>query len=303
MAATKEWQGFDPERYSATFTPFAAHPQVVNQDVITSWNNRQAPGYAGADSNLFSSVFRSQMLDRQIEARLRGGAKLTLPGLADAMEEAGTTDLRGEEVLPWALKVIGDPPDPQLKAAVATLTAWVASGAHRRDHDGDGVYDDADAVRIMDAWWPRWLRAQFEPALGQALFDTVPYEPDNAPNNHGDHLGSAYQEGWYGWAAKDLRTLLGDEVAQRYARPFCGRGDLARCRAALRRSLKAALAVPASELYGGDAVCQDAGRDGDQACFDAVRLRPLGGVTQPLIPWINRPTYQQAVEIQGHRPR
>jgi hypothetical protein len=26
-------------------------------------------------------------------------------------------------------------------------------------------------------------------------------------------------------------------------------------------------------------------------------------VTVPAIPWINRPTYQQAVEVQGHRPR
>jgi hypothetical protein len=26
-------------------------------------------------------------------------------------------------------------------------------------------------------------------------------------------------------------------------------------------------------------------------------------VTQPLIPWINRPTYQQAVEVQGTAPR
>jgi hypothetical protein len=26
-------------------------------------------------------------------------------------------------------------------------------------------------------------------------------------------------------------------------------------------------------------------------------------VTVPPIPWINRPTYQQAVEVQGHRTR
>ncbi|MEA2420865.1 MAG: hypothetical protein QOE60_3071, partial [Thermoleophilaceae bacterium] len=42
---------------------------------------------------------------------------------------------------------------------------------------------------------------------------------------------------------------------------------------------------------------------GDQPCFDAVRFRAIGGVTVPSIPWINRPTYQQAVEIQGHRRR
>ena len=41
----------------------------------------------------------------------------------------------------------------------------------------------------------------------------------------------------------------------------------------------------------------------DQWCFDSVRFRPIGAVTVPTIHWINRPTYQQAVEMQGHRPR
>ncbi|MCW3003058.1 MAG: Penicillin amidase [Conexibacter sp.] len=303
MDPANTWKDWDPATNVADYTPFDERPQVANQDYITSWNNRQAEGFAGADSNLFSSVFRSQMLDRQIDARLQGGAKLDLPGLADAMEEAGTTDLRGQEDLPLALKVIGAPADPQLKAAVATLKAWIAAGTQRRDKDGDGAYDHADAVRIMDAWWPRWLEAQFRPTLGTTIFETLPHGQDNTPNNHGDHLGSAYQEGWYGYAAKDLRTILGEPVRERYARTFCGKGVLADCRKALRRSLKAALAVPASELYSGDATCQKANRDGDQMCFDAVSFRPLGGITQPLIPWINRPTYQQAVEIPSHRPR
>jgi acyl-homoserine lactone acylase PvdQ len=303
MSPAHTWQGWDPETNVAAYTPFEQHPQVVNQDWITSWNNRQAAGFAGADSNLFSSVFRSQMLDRQIEQRLQGGAKLTLPGLVDAMEEAGTTDLRGQEDLPLALRVIGRPSDPKLRAAVRTLRAWVASGTQRRDKDGNGAYDHADAVRIMDAWWPRWLEAQFRPTLGTTLFQTLPHGQDNTPNNHGDHLGSAYQEGWYGYAAKDLRTILGDHVREPYARTFCGKGVLADCRTALRRSLKAALAVPASTLYSGDETCKAAKRDGDQTCFDAVSFRALGAITQPLIPWINRPTYQQAVEIGSHRPR
>jgi hypothetical protein len=52
-----------------------------------------------------------------------------------------------------------------------------------------------------------------------------------------------------------------------------------------------------------DAVCADEGKQGNQWCFDTIRFRPLGGITQPLIAWQNRPTYQQAIEIQGHRPR
>jgi acyl-homoserine lactone acylase PvdQ len=304
MSADNTWKGWDPDTNLADYTPDSQHPQVINQDWITSWNNKQAKGFAGADSNLFSSVFRSQMLDRQIEKRLPDkGSKLDLPGLVDAMEEAGTTDLRGQEDLPLALQVIGKPSDPQLKQAVATLKAWRKAGTQRRDKDGDGVYDNAGAVRIMDAWWPLWMRAEFQPTLGPTLFATLPHGQDNAPNNHGDHLGSAYQEGWYGYAKKDLMTVLGQPVKEPYARTFCGKGDLKACRTALRQSLKQALAVPASELYSGDATCAKAKRDGDQACYDEVSFRALGGITQPLISWINRPTYQQAVEIKGHRPR
>ena len=38
---------------------------------------------------------------------------------------------------------------------MALLRGWAAGGAHRRDLDKDGRYDDDDAVTLMDAWWPR----------------------------------------------------------------------------------------------------------------------------------------------------
>ena len=148
----------------------------------------------------------------------------------------------------------------------------------------------------MDAWWPLLMKAEFEPTLGGDLFKAIQnvLGLDNEPNNHGDHLGSAYQGGWYGFARKDLRTVLGMRVKGRYSRVYCGKGSLARCRAALAKSLAEAAAKPATEVYE-TAGCSD----GDQWCFDAVRHRPLGGVTQPAIHWINRPTFQQAVEVQG----
>jgi hypothetical protein len=163
---------------------------------------------------VFSSVFRSDMLDQEIQARLAGGRKMRLPQLVDAMEEAATTDLRAEAVLPLALRVIGTPGDPQLAGAMAQLQAWVADGAHRRDQDGDGVYEHADAIRILDAWWPLWMTGQFQPALGPTLLRQLVANVgfDNAPNNHGAHLGSAYQNGWYGYAQKDLMAVLGQQV-------------------------------------------------------------------------------------------
>ena len=306
-----EWRGFNPDDDTARYTPASQHPQAIDQDWMTSWNNRQAAGYAGALSNVFGPVYRSQMLDERIRPQLAHGRKMTLTGLVDAMEGAATVDLRGDTVLPYALAVLTarrapgsrrrlPALAPDVAAAVGKLGAWQRSGAHRIDRDRDGHYDDSDAIAIMDAWWPRLLQAEFEPTMGQPLFDELQsvVEFDNAPNNHGDHLGSAYQTGWYGYANKDLRTLLRRRVRGRYARAFCGRGSFVRCRAALASSLHGALGVPRDALYhdpSGD--CPD----GDQTCFDAIRFRPLGAVTQPLIPWQNRPTYQQADEIQGHR--
>jgi hypothetical protein len=87
---------------------------------------------------------------------------------------------------------------------------------------------------------------------------------------------------------------------------------LRRCRAALADSLRRALDVPASRLYRPDPICDKqpalgpsdpARKPGDQWCFDAVRMRPLGAVDPPLIHWINRPTFQQAVEVQGKAAR
>jgi acyl-homoserine lactone acylase PvdQ len=306
LAAADAWQGWNADTWTSKLTPDREHPQLVNgQDYLTSWNNKQARGYAGADSNVFSSVFRSDMLDQEIEARLAGERKMRLPQLVDAMEEAATTDLRAEAVLPLALQAIGTPSDPQLAGAVAQLRAWVADGAHRRDRDGDGVYEHADAIRILDAWWPLWMTGEFQPALGPTLFGQLVANVgfDNAPNNHGAHLGSAYQNGWYGYAKKDLMAVLGQQAKQPYAITYCGGGDRAACRAMLLDTLRQAVTTPNDAVYSGDAQCEKAGQPHDQKCYDKISFRPLGGATQPMIDWVNRPTYQQVVEVQGHRGR
>jgi len=223
---------------------------------------------------------------------------MTLPQLIDAMETAGTGDLRAWVDLPLALRVLGTPRDPALRDAVAKLRAWRADGGARLDHDKNGVYEHSDAIRIMDAWWPLWLRAQFQPALGKNAYAvlTKTVAIDNPPNGHGDHHGSSYQGSFYGYVSKDLRTLLGDRVRGRYAREWCGGGKLRRCRAALERSLKAASKLDRKDIYPADKLC----KAGDQWCSDAIQQRPVGGATQPLIHWINRPTFQQVNEIQRH---
>jgi acyl-homoserine lactone acylase PvdQ len=290
-----EWRGFEPvPSVAAAQTPFGQHPQVIDQNYLTSWNNKQARGYRAADDNYgYQSLYRVKPLDDRIRRATKGKRKMSLAQLIDAMEDAGTVDLRGDAVLKWALKVIKTRKvkDAELRGAIATLGAWRRSGAHRRDRDGNGVYEDAEAVRIMDAWWPLLLEAQFKPALGDALFERIQTMIgfDDEPRAQ----GSAYQSGWYGYSQKDLRSVLGKRVKGDYSREYCGRGKLRRCRKALIGSLKQALAVPAEELYGTES-CEGGG---PQWCDDAVQFRALGAVTQPPMHWINRPTFQQAVEI------
>ncbi len=329
-----EWRGFDPDGFRARYVPFAKRPQVIDQKYLVNWNNKSARGYHAADANWeYTPVYRSKLLEDRVKRGIRGAKKMTLPQLVDAMETAGYTDLRGDAVLPYALRAIGRPKDPELRGAVAKLRAWMRAGSPRKDANRDNVYEFTEAVRIMDAWWPLWVRQAYEPTLGKDAYDRfIAFKLlDNEPNNHGDHLGSAYQGGSYGLTQKDLRTMLGRKRLKglrgppsrkaRYSRTYCGgtvkrRGTLKRCRAVLRGTLREALTKTPQQLYGADDICnkqpsfplsepvKDPGRKpADQWCFDSVWMRPIGVAEQPVIHWINRPTFQQAVEIQGRVPR
>ena len=145
----------------------------------------------------------------------RPAASSRSPDLVNAMGNAGTQDLRGVEVLPYALRIIGTPSDPTLATAVSELQAWVASGAHRinRAHPGaHGNYEQSDAVRIMDAWWPLLVRAEFGRCSGSGLLAQIEsqFSINDQPGHgtSGPHLGSSWDVGFYGIVQKDLRRLL-----------------------------------------------------------------------------------------------
>ena len=58
-----------------------------------------------------------------------------------------------------------------------------------------------------------------------------------------------------------------------------------------------AIAESPQQVYPADSVCAA----GDQMCSDSIQFRAIGVISQPLIEWVNRPTFQQADEIEGHR--
>ena len=109
------------------------------QGYLANWNNKLAPGFASS-SQVWGdgAVYRSLTLSDRIRALLRDGRPVTRADLVGAMIDAGTVDLRGAYVLPWVLKVVGDPADPQDAAAVRLMRRWVADGAHRVDRRRTG---------------------------------------------------------------------------------------------------------------------------------------------------------------------
>ena len=281
-----DWQGF---------IPLSARPAAVNppEGFLTSWNNKPAPEFRANDRQFgYGPVHRSQMLDVPVQAAIAGGP-IDRADLVDAMEDAGTVDLRGQEVLPLLLQVLGATApggaDPRAQEMRDRLAAWVTTATHRRDRDHDGSYDDPQAPAILDAWWTRLAHAVFDASSGNAI-DHLRLELDDV--NRRGHVGSAFQDALYSHVNKDLRQVLGSPVVDPWSRTYCGGGVLAACRAALWGAMSQAAADLQAEF--GSANVADWQR---QLADEDVRHVTVGVTGVPAIHWINRPTFQQVVQL------
>ncbi|MFF3613958.1 penicillin acylase family protein [Streptomyces sp. NPDC002580] len=299
-----EWQNWDPATNTASYTPASAHPNSVDQDYYISWNNKQAKDYTTASWGN-GSVHRGDLLEDRVAKLVEAGG-VTRSALVKAMADAALADLRAEDVLPALLKVVGSSPvtDSTAAAAVGRLSAWVAAGAKRKETSaGSHTYADADAIRILDAWWPLLVKAEFQPGLGDDLYtafgNNLPVDeaPSAGHGPTGSHAGSSFQYGWWSYVDKDIRAVLGEPVRGGLPSTYCGAGSLTACRDLLISTLKEAAGKTASTVYPGDDQCSA----GDQWCADSIVQRTLGGIKHGKITWQNRPTYQQVVEYTSHR--
>lgn len=308
-----EWKDWNPDNNRAAYTSFEQHPNSINQDYYTNWNNKQAPGTSGAGAGK-GAVQRGDLLDSRVQ-ELVADSKVTRASLTKAMAEAGLTDLRAERVLPDLLRVLESSPieNPKTAELVASLKSWLADGGIRTETEqGSHQYAHAETIELMDAWWPLLVQGQFEPVVGPKAYQamTEVMEINRSPSGwqNGDevpemqagesHQGSAFLPGWYAQVSKDIRAVLGEKVPGGFGKPLCGDGDLGACRQMLLDTLEQAAAAPPEETYPGDAQCEP----GDQWCADSLVHGKLGGIGQKQITWQNRPTYQQVVEFPTKRP-
>ncbi|MPY33182.1 penicillin acylase family protein [Streptomyces adustus] len=302
--AAYEWRNWNPATNTADYTPASAHPNSVDQDYYISWNNKQAKDYTTASWG-DGSVHRGNLLDDRVKKLVAAGG-VTRVALVKAMADAALADLRAEDVLPDLLRVVNSSTvtDTAAAAAVAKLQTWLTAGARRTETSaGSKTYANADAIRILDAWWPLLVKAEFEPGLGTPLYTAltanlpIDETPSAAHGPTGAHAGSSFQYGWWSYVDKDVRAVLGDTVAGPLGQKYCGGGSLTSCRDILISTLKQAAALTAAQVYPGDDLCAA----GNQWCADSIVQRTLGGIKHGNISWQNRPTYQQVVEFTSHR--
>jgi acyl-homoserine lactone acylase PvdQ len=298
-----DWQGFDPDLHTENRVGLDQRPHAVDPDYLVSWNNKQAPRWAAADDKYsYGPIFRSQMIEQRVKDGIAGGKKMALASLVQAMEEPASQDLEAWSLLPILRRAMGQPSDGRVRAALDVLSAWAAAGAHRRDLDRNGTDDETSRVALMDAWWPRLVKAMFGPALGDEAYQRLTTVLRPAAVLPGDDPAAPdYDDGWWGYVSKDLRDIFDSKhVVGRWSRGYCGGGDKAKCRTALQDSLRAALDNDdPNTLYGKG----DCGQRPDPACFDQNRSTIASGVDMPPFPFQNRPTFQQTVSLSQHLAR
>ena len=233
-----EWKGFDPDdRTRATTRRSRSTRRSIDQDYITSWNNKQAPRLPRPPTATSTrSVYRSQLLDDRIRRAHRRRAQ---DDAARARRRDGGGRRRStcaaQQVLPLALRVIGTPERPGSCAdAVRSCAPGSPPAPTGATATATAVYEHADAIRIMDAWWPRWCRPSSSPCSGDRCSTsssaTVAVRQRAQQPRRPPRLGLPGR--LVRLRAKDLRTLLGDQVARPLLARYCGNGDL---RAAARR--------------------------------------------------------------------
>jgi len=283
------------------FLPMEAHPRETNppRGYFANWNNAQAPGFYANDTQTgYGRTYRSELLSRRLDAfRAQAGAPLhTRAGLVQIMIDAGTTDLRGQEILPHVFDVLGDTGDLSSfeQETVQRMKDWVENGpnglgAMRRDRDGPGLdvgsleYEDHAAVAFMDRWWNHMIDAVLPQITAVEDAGVMIGGRHNAPGPS----GSAFQGGYYGYVLRVLEMALGQSKAPYRQLACAGTGELSDCRAALVASLQETIAD-----LGTDTTQWDRSLEVD----DAIDHTALGLADPPNIHWQNRPTWQQVVQ-------
>jgi acyl-homoserine lactone acylase PvdQ len=252
-----EWQGF---------LELSEHPHATGHPSgrLLNWNNQSAPGFMHGDNTLFGSVHRVENFDQWPD-------RVDLAGVVGVMNRAATEDVTSSlwPVISEVLDAV-EPRSDLAAEVVALLDAWVADDAPLLDADDDGDWDHPSAFIFGELLGPI-ADAVASPVFGSLVDDGV--------DIRGISSSSVVD--------KDLRTLLGRDVAGPFNVSYCGNGDLESCSASLWETIAETVADIAA-ARGDDPTTWL--REGRRSTF-------VPGLIPDDFRATNRPTYQQVLEF------
>jgi acyl-homoserine lactone acylase PvdQ len=305
-----DWQGFVPGDLSSA----DVHPRIIDPQsgFFANWNNKPAPGFSAADDNFaYGPVYRVQSLADRLRFII-SNRQVTPTDVVNAMEDAGTVDLDGSQLVhPLDAALAGAPLTTAQQAVMSILDTWVqdpvyttTGGAHRRDRAGTGSYEQGNAVAIMDALYPRLTHAVFDPWLNASQYGQL--AGLMGINNPPGATGSAYDGGWEGYLQRSLQQAVDPAIANAYSQSYCGGGSLAACQSALQAALQGAIDALTAAYGSSNPAAWTCSRSNTGAgqcnpAHDDIQFSAVGVGTVPNMPWVNRPTFQQVVSYQAHR--
>ena len=211
------------------------------------------------------------------------------------MNAAATQDIRAIDTVPLLAKLLAgsNAPSAQAQAMLDQMVAWTAAGGSRLDVDLDGRIDDPGAAS-MDAAWPRIADAFMRPVLKkQKLLDELDtlFSRFDAPPRRPDGQYS----GWYQYFDRDIRSLLGEKVAQPFDNAYCGGGKEGEC----QKEVWAAIADAGASLQQSQGSPDPAAWHADA---NAERISFTPGLLPTTMRYTNRPSgIQQVISFNGHR--
>lgn len=310
-------------------------------DIVSWNNSPAKGWWAADNRPNWGPIHRIDIEPIRFQNFLATGKKFNFANVEELMADAGYVDLRGQALLPLLLQIMQRGALSPDEAKAATLmqnwlngvasdgktvngssNAWINGslglGAWRRSRSSGAAgkipYDNRPAVVLMDAWYLHLMSTvtsqldaldpyKDQPPLSGACVSDILLCRQDAPRAQ----GSAYEFGWYQPMYRMLQMALNTPGHTDYQALKCaGTGIFSDCRNAVLSALDSAI----GELGG---ISNMAHWDGTQLpnmaginhatveTYDEITPTDFSTLPAQSMPWVNRPSYQQIIEVKQGR--
>jgi acyl-homoserine lactone acylase PvdQ len=273
--------------------PFSKHPKIVdpNQGWVTNWNNKPARSWDNYDGAKWGSIHRVELLADQMKALDNGTHNISLSDLVNVIRKAANEDARGiylgPKMVRWARDLAGN--KKRKLDALGRVRKWIKAGAPRLNKDRDENMDDGDAVAIFDAWYDILIHRVYDDEVGAGSYDLLALA--DAPILDGPSpQGGGY---WFDFSSY-LYNVFKPAARRPLARNYCDNMKTAGKETCRYQTFKAF--ATALKSLGED---QGKNMDDWKAPAEWLKFSNFGFGSVPDIPWQNRGTHNQVIEILG----